>query len=85
MPHIDSKEWTAQQREEYIRINLAIANFLLSTRAALSIGDFIEQTAPVIELLLTGQLRLASENEINTMRAEARKLLGDARKPCSKM
>ena len=76
--HQKIPEWTREQREEYIRINYMIAKFMLDTRAALTIGDFIEKTAPLIEPLLTAQLRLSTDAELDEMRNEVRRLIGDA-------
>ena len=67
-------DFTPEEGRMYIQLNLLLARLMLSQKTVANIDEFIERVAPIVEMVVKGCLKLASEAEINAMREQVHQL-----------
>jgi len=74
MEQLPLPEMTPRQNEEYIRIQVALVKLMLSLGAIKSVDDYVERFAPMFEMIIRGQVYIATNAEIEDMRGKIRNL-----------
>ena len=68
-------EMTSEQGQKYIRLQVGVAKLMLDLGTIESPQEYVDRVAALFEMLILGQLKIATDAEVEEMRQQVRKQL----------
>ena len=68
-------EMTPEQGQRYIKLQVGVAKLMLELGSVESPAEYVDRVAAIFEMMIMGELKMATEKEVEDMRNQVRNQL----------